>query len=160
MDAPSAPAGPPPRRGRGAFDEGDLASFPVHSLQRVAQLAYLLACAVLAVWTARDQARRWVVSELIGFNLPLVLYAGALGVTVARVRGPRTPSLLWVPALVLVLLHALTGLAGGTVLAAAGVMRFDSGSGEGIVFVLCWFALLAGPFIAGILIVCSRRAWA
>ncbi len=159
-DALAMDAAPPPPRGRwrAHLADADVFAQPPHVLQRVARVVYLAAAAALLVWTVREQVDRFQVHGLLLGCVPLVVYAGSLGLSVTHFRRALPRNALFVPMLVLVLLHALVGLSGGLSLAADGSFsRAMEGLGR-IPLMLCFFAVLGGPLLALMIGVTARRS--
>jgi hypothetical protein len=103
---------PTPRRSlRDPWGEAESDALPVHPVQRVASALYLVACAGVVAWAAR-QARNGVdVAEVLFFWLPLVLYTLGLADGARRAR-PRIEHRRVFPFVFLLTdAHALVGAA-------------------------------------------------
>lgn len=157
VPAPSPPQGP----GRSLGDDRDAAGVAPHVLQLVALLAYFATAVALVAWTLRDSSNPPTErDDFVHLQLPLILYAGLLGLAIALPRASRHQRTAFVMTLVLVVAHALTGLSGAVCLVAYGTMSRAFQGGGIVLLWASYVALHAGLLIGLLLMACSRRALA
>lgn len=157
MHAPAPPPGP----GRSLGDDRAAAGVAPHVLQLVALLAYFATAVALVAWTLRDSSNPpRERDDFVHLKLPLILYAGLLGLAIARPRAPRRQWTAFVVTLVLVVAHALAGLSGAVCLVAYGTLSRAVQDGGIVPLLASYVALHAGLLIGLLLMACSRRALA